>query len=312
MTSGIRSRAGRVEAPLEHVAVDDHGARAPRRPGSRCSQGRVSTSSAPAATARRPPRRAGPGRCGARTCASSSSIVRAPGGRRSRHRASAGSRRVLGGHVQQPLAQADRDRGDAGRDGRDQEGAVGAGHVDDLAGDRGADGDAQPERRADPGERLGDRRPRHEHLGEGERADQRRRDGDPGEDDERDHHPDVVRPAAAGRCSTVSSTSTPASRRRSGSRQCTVPQPMPLAIEPSASPAMSTPDMRPGAHLVGEGDQRDLQRAEDRADRGADHEQHPQPGRPHRRRAVAALVRRRAAARCGAGRRTAGCRPWPG
>ena len=55
------------------------------------------------------------------------------------------------------------------------------GDVDDLAGDGGADGHAQAERRADPGERLGDRRPRHEQLGEGEGADQRRRHRDAGE-----------------------------------------------------------------------------------------------------------------------------------
>ena len=40
--------------------------------------------------------------------------------------------------------------------------------------------------------------------------------------------------SSSGTLSTVISTRTAASRCRSGSRQCTVPQPMPLAIEPDA------------------------------------------------------------------------------
>ena len=50
----------------------------------------------------------------------------------------------------------------------------------------------EPERGADPGERLGDRGPRDQQLGQREGADQRRRDGDPGDHDERHHQPDVL------------------------------------------------------------------------------------------------------------------------
>ena len=244
--------------------------RAPRRPGGAAPRGGCRR-----AAHRRPPGR-GP-RAGSiavdprahlRPAARRSSARRADAADR-RHRANAGRAACSAGTCSSRWHSADATAASAAGDGGDQEGRVGAGDVDDLAGDGGADGDAEAERRADPGERLGHRRPRHEQLGEGEGADQRRRHGDPGEDDERHHHPDVARPAAAGRSAPSAARSTPASRRRSGSRQCTVPQPMPLAIEPSARPAMSTPDMRLRAHLVGEGDQRDLQRAEDRADRAA-------------------------------------------
>src|SRR4051794_12324440 len=81
-----------------------------------------------------------------RTLASSSSMVSAPAGRPPAA-TSAGERRghgVLGRNVQQALASRHDDGGDPRGGGGDQEGAVGAGDVDDLAGERGAHGHASP------------------------------------------------------------------------------------------------------------------------------------------------------------------------
>ena len=110
----------------------------------------------------------------------------------------------------------------------------------------------RPERRPDPGERLGHHRPRHEQLGEGERADQRRRDGHPGEDDERDHDPDVVdqqqRDAAA--------RSAGPARRPAGGAAAAASARCPTRCRWPSSPTRQPGDEdaghRHGAHLVGE------------------------------------------------------------